>query len=216
MQQEGSEHVGAPQVQEVVLAHHEGGLDDAVGEVETATVPPFGGHQLQVRLHLLHAHRQPLQFLHLALPQNSSDNIEVLPAYLEWVSGAELQVSLDAVDDDGLLADSQRTVLAHPVDLHQSLLDLVELVYPGTRVGDLHLALVHRQVNLALVLVGEAILPGQDSLRVYRPLPPEHESEDYLRLPSNHIKQAEILVPVPQLRFFLLGVGLNIEELRGH
>jgi hypothetical protein len=64
--------------------------------------------------------------------------------------------------------------------------------------------------------VGEAILPGQDSLRVYRPLPPEYESEDYLRLPSNHIKQAEILVPVPQLCFFLLGVGLNIEELRGH
>ena len=44
------------EVEEVVLAHDEGGLDYAVVEVEVAAVPPFGGHEPEVGLQLLHAH----------------------------------------------------------------------------------------------------------------------------------------------------------------
>ena len=59
-QQEGGERVLSVEVEEVVLAHDEGGLDYAVVEVEVAAVPPFGGHEPEVGLQLLHAHRMVL------------------------------------------------------------------------------------------------------------------------------------------------------------
>lgn len=58
-------------------------------------------------LHLLQAHRQSLQLLHFTLPQDSCNDVEVFSPYFEGVSGAELQVPLDALNDYGLLPDGE-------------------------------------------------------------------------------------------------------------
>jgi hypothetical protein len=54
--------------------------------------------------------------------------------------------------------------------------------------------------------VAEAVLPGEDGLRVYAALLPEDVLVDRFRLTADYIQQSEVLALELRLSLFLLGV----------
>ena len=166
-----------------------------------------------MRLELLHAHRAILEFFHLAVSQDLLDDVVVLPSDFQGVLRADAQVAFDGLQEDGLLANRKRSILACSVYLLKAFFYFVELVDLGARVGYLHLGALDWQVDLSFVLVAETVLPGQDSLRVDLSILPKNVSVDYLRLAGDDVVESEVFVLEASWSLVLLfWVGLDVEE----